>query len=283
MSSAPTATPPKSKLKSLGVRLVSGLALIAICGLPIYYGGWMFGILVTVFGLRMMWEWTRMTDKGFSVLSVALQFVGLILALSLGYQGYWNWALIIAGATAGLSSIEKSRRGAPLWAGFGSLYIILPCLAIIWIRGDIAGITSTGFAKIIFIGLVVIAADSWAYLGGSLLKGPKLAPKISPNKTWSGFLSGLIFGVFAGVICSWIIGFNPFYAMLLAIPVVLFSVLGDLLESAIKRHLDVKDAGGLLPGHGGLLDRVDSLMLAVFVAAIVLLIWPGVWPNVDIV
>ena len=130
--------------------------------------------------------------------------------------------------------------------------------------------------------MVVIAADSWAYLGGSLLKGPKLAPKISPNKTWSGFLSGLLFGAFAGVLCAWATGFGLVYGFMLALPVVLFSVIGDLLESAIKRHLNVKDAGGLLPGHGGLLDRVDSLMLAVFVSAIALLIWPGIWPGTAI-
>jgi len=266
------------KFKSLGLRAVSGLALIIICGLPIYFGGWAFALLVAIFGGRMVWEWVRMTDPGFPMLAYMIPLVSLISSLFLAQMGEWNMAIIVAFVASVLAAVERSQRGNIRWAALGVLYIILPSLAILWLRGDIAGVNSSGFAKIVFIVGIVAAADSWAYIGGSLLKGPKLAPKISPNKTWSGFFCGLLFGAAFGMICSYFTAFGPTWGLMLAIPVVIFSVLGDFFESAVKRKLNVKDAGGLIPGHGGLLDRVDSLMAAVFVSAMALMFWPALWP-----
>lgn len=283
---SPIPASPK-KFKSLGVRVVSAIVLMLICGLPIYYGGWATIGLVAIFGVGMIWEWVRMTDTNFSRLAVALPVIGGLGAFYLGGTGQWQYALYVCLATAVLATIErlgvgKDRKSGALWAGMGVLYIVLPCLAFIWLRGDVAGVNSSGFSKLLFVVLAVIAADSFAYLGGSTFKGPKLAPKISPNKTWSGFLSGLVCGGIVGMLVAHFTGFNPVYGLLFAVPIVLASVCGDLLESAIKRHLNVKDAGDLLPGHGGLLDRVDALMCAVLMAVIVLLIWPdffsGVWP-----
>lgn len=280
MATADT-SPKSNRFKSLGVRVLSGIALVFICGFPFYYGGWALAILVAVFGARLIYEWVRMTDPGFTKLALLIPIVSLLATLVLGQMGEWPMALILVIVAAILSAIERGQRGKAHWAAFGCLYIILPCLAILWIRGDEMGLNSEGFAKVIFIALVVIAADSWAYLGGSLLKGPKLVPKISPNKTWSGFGSGLLFGAFTGVLCALFTGFSLITGLFLAVPIVIFSVFGDLLESAIKRHLNVKDAGGLLPGHGGLLDRVDSLMLAVLVSAFALMFWPDIWPMIN--
>ena len=141
-----------------------------------------------------------------------------------------------------------------------------------------SGFAADGFKTLIFVLLVVIAADVGAYFGGSFFKGAKLAPKLSPNKTWSGFFSGLIFGASIGGIVGWIIGLNFLLGMTFAVPIVLLSVLGDLLESGLKRVLNVKDTGSLLPGHGGLLDRLDSLMLAVVGVACMLFFVPNIWP-----
>lgn len=279
-------TPPK-KFKSLGVRAISAIVLMLICGMPIYYGGWGTVGLVAVFGVGMIWEWVRMTDPKFSKLAVVFPVVGALIAFYFAGLGQWQNALCVLGATAVLAMFErffigKDRKQGALWASMGVLYILLPCLAFIWLRGDVVGVKAAGFAKLLFVVLVVIAADSFAYLGGSTFKGPKLAPKISPNKTWSGFLSGLICGGIVGIVVAYFTGLSPVYGLAFAVPIVLASVFGDLLESAIKRHLNVKDAGDLLPGHGGLLDRVDALMCAVLVAVIALLLWPvffsGVWP-----
>jgi phosphatidate cytidylyltransferase len=272
-----------SKLQKFGVRALSGLVLVAICGVPLYFGGWVLAIFIAVVCTRVIYEWVRMSDPQQTKLALILPVAGLLVALGFAQFGNWgpdNWkyALATVGFTGALATLERVKRGGGLWAGFGCLYVLLPSLAILWLRGDEAGIHAAGFAKFIFIVVVVIAADSWAYLGGSTLKGPKLIPKVSPNKTWSGLISGFVFGALFGALSAWIIGFSPIYGALLALPVVVFAVLGDLLESVIKRHLNVKDAGGIIPGHGGLLDRIDSLMLIVVVAAAILIIWPNVWP-----
>jgi len=280
-----------SKLKKFGVRAASGLGMVAICGVPLYYGGWVLAVFIVIVCTRVIYEWVRMSDPGQTKLALAIPITGLLAALGLVQFGEWgtgNWKYALAAIvfTAALATLERARRNTKLnnglwgglWAGFGCLYVLLPSLAILWLRGDEVGIHAAGFAKFIFIAVVVVAADSWAYLGGSTLKGPKLIPKISPNKTWSGLISGFVFGALFGALAAWIIGFSPAYGALLAIPIVVFAVLGDLLESVIKRHLNVKDAGGIIPGHGGLLDRIDSLILIVVVAATILLIWPSVWP-----
>lgn len=274
-----------SKLKALGIRAASGLVLAAICGVPLYFGGWGLAVFIVVVCTRIIYEWVRMSDPQQTKLALIIPIAGLLIALGLAQFGVWGldnwkWALASVGFISALATLERSRRGGGLWAGFGCLYVLLPSLAILWLRGDEVGVNATGFAKFIFIVVVVIAADSWAYLGGSTLKGPKLIPKVSPNKTWSGLISGFVFGSLFGALSAWITGFSPAYGALLAVPVVVFAVLGDLLESVIKRHLNVKDAGGIIPGHGGLLDRIDSLMLIVVVAAALLLIWPNIWPMV---
>ncbi len=272
-----------SKLKKFGVRAISGLVLMAICGVPLYYGGWVLAVFIALVCTRVLYEWVRMSDTAPTKLALIIPVTGLLLALGLVQFGIWGadnwkWALASVGFTGALATLERARRGGGLWAGFGVLYVLLPSLAILWLRGDIAGVEAAGFAKFIFIVVVVIAADSFAYLGGSTLKGPKLIPKVSPNKTWSGLISGFVFGALFGALAAWIIGFSPAYGALLGIPVVVFAVLGDLLESVIKRNLNVKDSGGIIPGHGGLLDRIDSLMLIVVIAAAVLLVWPNIWP-----
>jgi len=266
------------KFKSLGIRAASGIVLVLICGLPVYFGGVALLALVTAFGIRMVWEWVRMTDPKPAGFAVIIPMLTLILTLALGYYGYWKWAILLPFAAAILAAIERARRGGALWSGLGLLYIVMPCLAIIGVRVWDFGFNARGFAMLMYVVVVVVAADSWAYIGGSLMKGPKMAPKISPNKTWSGMITGLIFGAFFGTFVAYFTDLPLLSGFLLAIPLVVFSVLGDLLESAIKRHLNVKDSGNILPGHGGLLDRVDSLMLAIVVAAAALLIWPGLWP-----
>ena len=109
--------------------------------------------------------------------------------------------------------------------------------------------------------------------------GAKLAPKLSPNKTWSGFFSGQALAVVLGALFGHLVGIGWLSGVLLALPIAILSVLGDLFESGVKRTLNVKDTGGLMPGHGGLLDRLDSLMAAIVGVAIILFIFPGVWPS----
>ncbi len=273
--------PGKSRLKTLGIRILTGLALVAICGLPIYYGGFAIYLLVLILGVRVVYEWVRMTDRQAGGLALAVPVLALLLVLGLAWCGAWSLALGGVCLFAVLAMVERLRRGGALWAAFGVLYVLLPSLAIVWLRGMEKGVTAPGFAKFLFVLVIVVLADSFAYLGGSTIGGPKLAPKISPNKTWSGFISGLVFAMIGGAVFAKVAGFDMIRGGLLALPLVLLAVAGDFLESWVKRRLGVKDAGGILPGHGGLLDRIDSLLLAVGGAALALLLWPTLWPLVS--
>ena len=264
--------------KNLGIRFVSAVALFAICIAPFYYGGWIWAALVALFGGRMMFEWVRMADKSATTLSYVIPILGFLVGIAYTVQGFPLYAILAVILTAMLAGVERARRGGTAWSAFGVFYILVPSLLIIALRGNVTGFDTIGFQQLLFIILTVAAADVGAYFGGSALKGPKLAPKLSPNKTWSGFISGVVLAMILAAVFAIFIGMKPIYGALIALPIIILSVAGDLFESGIKRKLDVKDTGSLMPGHGGLLDRLDSLMAAVVGAAIILSLFPHVWP-----
>lgn len=226
----------------------------------------------------MMWEWVRMADSQPTQLAYIIPITGVAIACFYMAQKNLGLAVITVAIAMILAMLERARRGGVLWSGLGYLYIVIPSLAIVGLRGIENGFATQGFTKLIYVILIVVAADVGAYFGGSYFKGPKMSPKLSPNKTWSGFCSGLIFGALIGGLVGHLIGLGFINGMVLAIPLVILSVLGDLLESGLKRALNVKDSGDLLPGHGGVLDRLDSLMLAVLGAVVILYLAPDFWP-----
>ena len=268
----------KPLFKNVGVRAATALLFAAICIPPLYFGGWTWAVLVALLGGRMMWEWVRMSDPMPTRPAFIIPIVGVVIACFYMAQQNLLFALITAGIATILAALERSRRGGVLWSSLGYLYIVIPSMAIVGIRGVENGFATEGFTKLIYVILIVVAADVGAYFGGSYFKGPKLSPKLSPNKTWSGFFSGLTFGALIGGGVGHIIGLGFPFGFGLAIPIVILSVLGDLLESGLKRRLNVKDAGELLPGHGGLLDRLDSLMMAIVGVVAILAVAPDLWP-----
>lgn len=141
------------------------------------------------------------------------------------------------------------------WVGFSIGYSVIPVLCTIYIIDRNA---------LIYLIAIVTAADIGGYIFGSLIGGPKLAPQISPKKTWSGAMGGIV----CTVITAWLV--YPQISILLAIGLSISAQLGDLLESSIKRHFKVKDSGNILPGHGGILDRFDSMALTSVVLAIII-------------
>ena len=152
------------------------------------------------------------------------------------------------------------ERPQAWWSAAGVYYAGFPAVALIWIRGDPA----YGWLAILYLFVIVWTTDSAAYLFGRWIGGPKLAPRISPKKTWSGLIGGALSAGLAGLVFAlgrrWARS-APSLA-LLAIVLALISQLGDLGESAVKRVFGMKDTSGLIPGHGGVLDRIDGLLFA---------------------
>lgn len=205
--------------------------------------------------------------------------VGIILiaiALVEALLGGWPFAILVA-AVATIMYAEWSRivaRWSFGWKLFGFIYCLLPAISLLWIRerAEYQGIGHS-FDLLIWVFLVVWATDIGAYFAGRAIGGPKLAPSISPNKTIAGLIGGVASAaVLAGAWVS-LVGLPPLLIWL-AVPFAIAAQLGDLFESGLKRRAGVKDSGTWLPGHGGLLDRLDGLVpVAVLTAALMLSDW----------
>lgn len=275
----------KPKWSGLGVRFVSAVALLLLCLAPFYFGGWLWAVLAGVFGGRMAYEWVRMSDPSPRLPAYLAPILGLLAGIVYVVEKDVGFAIVAVAVTAiAVAGIQFARGQAERssrigWAVLGVFYILVPTLLMIGMRGNAVGFDTVGFQRLLFIMACVIGADVGAYFGGSTMGGPKLAPKLSPNKTWSGFFTGQVLAVLLGAIIGHFVGIGWLSGAALALPIAILSVLGDLFESGIKRKLNVKDTGGLMPGHGGLLDRLDSLMAAIIGAAVCLSLFPGIWPG----
>jgi len=186
------------------------------------------------------------------------------VALACLWYGGWPWLLLVALATFGMivewMLLCRKRPSAPLLIA-GIAYILLGAAALAWLR-------TSGWESVLLVLLVVWASDIGAYLAGRLLGGPRLAPRISPGKTWSGAAGGLASALAVGLVAVSLRPGPVGHALAVAAGLSIAAQLGDLLESGMKRHFGVKDSGRLIPGHGGLLDRLDGLLAAAPVAAL---------------
>lgn len=200
----------------------------------------------------------------------------IVIALASALLGGWPFAILVA-AMATIMYLEWSRmvgRWGLTWKIYGFVYCLLPAISLLWIRerAEFEGI-GTGFDLLIWVFLVVWSTDIGAYIAGRAIGGPKLAPSISPNKTVAGLLGGVVIAtILAGL---WVYTVRlPAVLLSLAAPLAVAAQLGDLFESGLKRRAGVKDSGTWLPGHGGLLDRLDGLVpVAVLTAALMVANW----------
>lgn len=272
---APSASgraPRGGVFKGAGLRIVSALLMAPAAAGAVWLGGWAFDGLIVAAAALMAYEWARLADggrlraPGLALCALAPALAGLAAVA----QAFAAATLVAALAVAPLYLLAR-RRGvaAPGLLALGGLAVAAPCLSLEWLRH----LPEIGRPICYYVMLAVWATDTGAYIFGRLIGGPKLAPRISPNKTWAGLLGGMGCAGLVGAATAWAapaVG-APLWAGLCAAALAVVAQGGDLAESAFKRHMGVKDSGGLIPGHGGLLDRVDGLMTAAPLTALALL------------
>lgn len=251
------------------LRLAAGLGMGAVALAFTLAGVIPFAVLVVLVALVVSWEWGRLVHGTEASAVVAVQIVTAVLAGVLAAAGLVGLALLalpIGGILAALLSLGRNS----IFSALGVFYAGLPTVALIWLRSDV----SLGLLAVIFLVLVVVTADSAGFVAGRLFGRAKLWPAVSPNKTWAGLLGAVAASAVVGSL-FWFAIPDASAVRLAATGGVLALVAqaGDLAESALKRRFGAKDSGTLIPGHGGVMDRVDGLVAAaaaVGIAAIVI-------------
>jgi len=252
---------PKKPSRELLFRVASAAVLIPLVLLIIVYGQWAFLLLLSVGVALLSMEWGAMASPKLpSRMAVTISLCILSAVFTVYLSNMLAGLAVLAFGTACAWLYFRHLDGPHLDAAYGAFYIGWPALVLIWLRE-----THNGVYWVFFAFLIAWAADSAAYLVGKLVGGPKLWRKYSPNKTWSGFAGGMIAGMLTAGTLSDLTGlFESSTAALIVGLLVAFATMGgDLWESMLKRRYGVKDSGTLIPGHGGLLDRVDGLMFAI--------------------
>jgi phosphatidate cytidylyltransferase len=255
--------------RNLLMRVIAGAVLAPVAIAIAYAGGWPWITLVTLAAIGLYIEWLTIVGAGREMRVVGVGTIALAIAgccLALGGIDAALLALVLGLAGIACFSPERRRWSA---AGFG--YAAVAQLASVWVRLD----PDMGFVALVFVLLIVWATDIGGYVAGRGIGGPKLWPRVSPKKTWAGaiggFLASLIvaagFAVFGSNKSDPTLTLKMAPLLLLAAVLSIASQLGDLFESAVKRRFGVKDSSHVIPGHGGLMDRLDGFVAAVLLAA----------------
>lgn len=245
----------------LKTRFLSAIVMAPPALAAAWFGGYAFAVLTAALAAVMVWEWTGMVVGRFTVVA-RLAAVACAASCVLAVVSPAA-SLAVVAAAAVVAAVFSTGRGS--WMGWGILYVGLPTVALVWLRGEGAA----GRGLLLAVLLAVWATDSGAYAFGRLIGGPKLAPAISPSKTWAGLLGGMACSALVGAGAALAAG-GPLAGLMVAGAVLaVVAQAGDLLESWVKRRWGVKDSSGIIPGHGGVLDRLDGLLSAGLAAALV--------------
>ncbi len=248
--------------------VVLGTIAVSLC----VWGVWPFAALVIVGAIIVLWEWAQLVGDGVKSRGVWIQtgaIAAAVIAMTAGYYVAAFLCLLVAVIGSFVIAKPSERRG---WLIAGVAYAGLPALAMVWLRSD----PVWGATAILFVFAIVWTADSAAYITGRLIGGPKLNPRLSPRKTWSGLIGGSIAPLAtAAVFATFVEGASMAPLVLLGLVISLAAHAGDLGESAVKRRFGVKDTSQLIPGHGGMIDRIDGLLVAILTATTIALVrWP---------
>jgi len=269
MNDHPKAASMASDLKR---RVPTAIAMIVVVLLATWYGGFPFLLFWALAGLIVWYEWAAIVRVSHNTIVLALGFLIIAIAAVFlsAHQPLFAFAAIAFGAI-GVAALTSGNGTARVWSGVGLVYSGFVVLPVVLFRND----ALLGFFAVIWLFAVVWLTDIAAYFCGRFIGGPKLVPAISPKKTWSGAIGGTVFGVLGGVgVATYATGRTAILHFVIALLVSVFSQLGDIFESSVKRKFGKKDSSGILPGHGGVMDRIDA-----FVAAAALALLIGVYRN----
>ena len=253
------------------VRLLSMVILGPIILVIVWFGGLTYQIAVGICAVLMLHEWLSITltvrNKLRDTVALVLIFLGSVL---IGFQAY-VFALICLSLLIIYVILNPQFSKQKIWIVGGIFYVVCSASALLFLRNGINGL------HLIFgLFALVWAFDSGSYLCGRLIGGPKLWELVSPKKTWSGMIGGLIIGLVVISVLAYFYGYEQFDLILLvSFFTAIASQIGDLAESSFKRKFNTKDSGSIIPGHGGILDRVDGLVVAAMFVAVVGFILSG--------
>ncbi|MFL6821450.1 MAG: phosphatidate cytidylyltransferase [Xanthobacteraceae bacterium] len=249
----------------LALRVSSALVLVPLAIGTAYLGGWLFALFWGAAAMGVLWEWTTLVARNDQRSVLLTGGASLALAVVLVAAGHLLAAVVVLAMGAiGAASLALAERRT--WVAGGIPYAGALALAPIVLRADDAD----GFLAVIFLFAIVWTTDISAYFAGRALGGPKLMPQVSPNKTWAGAVGGLIASVVVALALAKMAGLTALVALaMLAVVLSVFAQGGDLFESFLKRRFHAKDSSHLIPGHGGLMDRLDGFVSASVAAALI--------------
>jgi len=268
---APPSRALASRNNELALRVASALVLVPLAIGTAYLGGWPFALFWAAAALGVLWEWCALVPGADRRVILALEAASVVAALVLVAGGYGAAALLVV-ALGMLGAATLAAAARRLWVAAGIPYAAAVAIAPVVLRSD----PDRGFYAVLFLFAIVWSTDIVAYFVGRAIGGPKLMPRVSPKKTWSGALGGTLAAVAAAVAFAVVLALHGVLA--LAALAVLLSVCaqaGDLFESFLKRRFGAKDSSHLIPGHGGLMDRLDGFVAAGVVAALIGLMQGG--------
>lgn len=253
-----------ARFGDLGLRVVSGLILAAIAFANLWAGGAWAAAFLALALVLMLWEYHRMVAGDGRTLAPALVVAAVAGVAALAATAGWSAGHGLAWLAAGTFAVALAAGRHAAWMTAGFLYMTLAMGALLVLRAK----EPEGVFLILWMVLVVVATDVGAYFVGRAVGGAKLWPAVSPGKTRSGAAGGLAAAAVTGLLFGLAMDWNPIRIGFLSIGISVCAQAGDLLESAVKRRFGVKDASALIPGHGGVMDRLDGIMGGVWFFAI---------------
>ena len=255
----------------LALRVGSALVLVPLAIGTAYLGGWPFAVFWGLAAMGVLWEWISLVARSDHRTVLMTGGASLALAVALVATGHLLAAVIVlAISTLGVAALAPAKWRT--WIAAGVPYAGALGVAPVVLRSD----SEDGFLAVIFLFAIVWTTDVVAYFSGRAIGGPKLMAQVSPKKTWSGAIGGTLAAVVVAFVLAKVMALSGLFAIaMLAVVLSICAQGGDLFESFLKRRFGAKDSGHLIPGHGGLMDRLDGFITASVVAALIGLLRGG--------